>query len=105
MSWEAPRRAARPTSAGAIDLVFGLLLRFPFAPRVRDLADRRLYVADGGATYAALAGGPWAPFARGQRIFRIVHPASACSEIRARRRRRPPLFADCRSAERTAAFG
>ena len=81
------------------------LLRFRFAPRVRDLADRRLYVADGGATYAALAGGAWAPFARGQRISRIVHPASACSEIRVRRRRRPPLFADCRSAERTAAFG
>jgi len=41
------------------------LLRFRFAPRVRDLADRRLYVADGGATHAALAGSPRAPFARG----------------------------------------
>ena len=62
-------------------------------------------LADGGAAYAALAGGAWAPFARGQRISRIAHRASACSEIRVRRRRKPPLFADCRSAERTAAFG
>ena len=35
-------------TAGAIDHVFGLchLLGFRFAPRIRDLADRRLYVAD-----------------------------------------------------------
>ena len=33
-------------TAGAIDHVFGLchLLGFRFAPRIRDLADRRLYV-------------------------------------------------------------
>jgi Tn3 transposase DDE domain len=98
-----PSRA--PDTASAIDHVFGHLLRFRFAPRVRDLADRRLYVADGCATYAALAGGAWAPLARGQGISRIVHRASACSWIRVRRRRGPPLFADCRSAERTAAFG
>ena len=41
-------------TAGAIDHVFGLchLLGFRFAPRIRDLADRRLYVADGRAAYA-----------------------------------------------------
>ena len=44
-------------TAGAIDHVFGLchLLGFRFAPRIRDLADRQLYVADSRATYAALA--------------------------------------------------
>ena len=38
-------------TAGAIDHVFGLcsLLGFRFAPRIRDLADRRLYVADARA--------------------------------------------------------
>jgi TnpA family transposase len=43
-------------TAGAIDHVFGLchLLGFRFAPRIRDLADRRLYVADGRAVYTAL---------------------------------------------------
>jgi TnpA family transposase len=43
-------------TAGAIDHVFGLchLLGFRFAPRIRDLADRRLYVADGHAVYTAL---------------------------------------------------
>ena len=43
-------------TAGAIDHVFGLcsLLGFRFAPRIRDLADRRLYVADGRADYKAL---------------------------------------------------
>jgi len=43
-------------TAGAIDHVFGLchLTGFRFAPRIRDLADRRLYVADGRAAYAAL---------------------------------------------------
>ena len=44
-------------TAGAIDHVFGLchLLGFRFAPRIRDLADRRLYVADPRAGYQALA--------------------------------------------------
>ena len=43
-------------TAGAIDHVFGLchLLGFRFAPRIRDLADRRLYVADVRAVYTAL---------------------------------------------------
>jgi TnpA family transposase len=42
-------------TAGAIDHVFGLchLLGFRFAPRIRDLADRRLYVA-GRTVYTAL---------------------------------------------------
>jgi hypothetical protein len=44
-------------TAGAIDHVFGLchLLGFRFAPRIRDLADRRLYVADGRTVYGALS--------------------------------------------------
>jgi TnpA family transposase len=43
-------------TAGAIDHVFGLcsLLGFRFAPRIRDLADRRLYVLDTRAAYKAL---------------------------------------------------
>lgn len=43
-------------TAGAIDHVFGLccLLSFRFAPRIRDLADRRLYVLDTHAEYKAL---------------------------------------------------
>jgi len=43
-------------TAGAIDHLFGLcsLLGFRFAPRIRDLADRRLYVLDGRAGYKAL---------------------------------------------------
>jgi TnpA family transposase len=43
-------------TAGAVDHVFGLchLLGFRFAPRIRDLDDRRLYVAAGHAVYAAL---------------------------------------------------
>jgi len=43
-------------TAGAIDHVFGLchLLGFRFAPRILDLADRRLYVAGGRAVYIAL---------------------------------------------------
>jgi len=43
-------------TAGAIDHVFGLcgLLGFRFAPRIRDLADRRLYVAGDRAGYKAL---------------------------------------------------
>ena len=45
-----------PTTAGAIDHVFGLchLLGFRFAPRIRDLADLRLFVADGRVVYTAL---------------------------------------------------
>jgi len=43
-------------TAGAIDHVFGLchLLGFRFAPRIRDLADRRLYVADARADHGVL---------------------------------------------------
>ncbi|BGE87870.1 Tn3-like element TnAs3 family transposase (plasmid) [Methylosinus sp. 3S-1] len=43
-------------TAGAIDHVFGLcsLLGFRFAPRIRDLADRRIYVLDARAEYKAL---------------------------------------------------
>jgi TnpA family transposase len=56
-------------TAGAIDHVFGLchLLGFRFAPRIRDLADRRLYVADGRTTYAALT-----PMIGGTIDFRVV---------------------------------
>ena len=56
-------------TAGAIDHVFGLchLLGFRFAPRIRDLADRRLYVADGRATYAALT-----PMIGGTVDFRVI---------------------------------
>ena len=32
----------------------GVSLGFRFAPRIRDLADRRLFVADGRAVYTAL---------------------------------------------------
>jgi TnpA family transposase len=43
-------------TAGAIDHLFALcsLLGFRFAPRIRDLADRRLYVVDTRAEYKAL---------------------------------------------------
>jgi TnpA family transposase len=43
-------------TAGFTDHVFALchLLGFRFAPRIRDLADRRLYVPDKGSTYPAL---------------------------------------------------
>jgi TnpA family transposase len=43
-------------TAGAIEHVFGLcgLLGFKFSPRIRDLADRRLYVADARADYKTL---------------------------------------------------
>ena len=43
-------------TAGAIDHVFGLchLLGFRFAPRIRDLADRRLYVVGARTVYKAL---------------------------------------------------
>jgi TnpA family transposase len=56
-------------TAGAVDHVFGLchLLGFRFAPRIRDLADRRLYVANARAIYAALA-----PMIGGAVDFRVV---------------------------------
>lgn len=56
-------------TAGAIDHVFGLcgLTGFRFAPRIRDLADRRLYVADGRAAYAALT-----PMIGGAVDFRLI---------------------------------
>ena len=43
-------------TAGAIDHVFGLchLLGFRFAPRIRDLADRRLYIVGARGAYKAL---------------------------------------------------
>ena len=43
-------------TAGFTDHVFALchLLGFRFVPRIRDLADRRLYVPDKGSTYPAL---------------------------------------------------
>ncbi len=43
-------------TAGAIDHVFGLchLLGFRFAPRIRDLADRRLYVVGARTAYKSL---------------------------------------------------
>ena len=43
-------------TAGAIDHVFGLchLLGFRFAPRIRDLADRRLYIVGARTAYGAL---------------------------------------------------
>ena len=43
-------------SAGAVDHVFGLchLLGFRFAPRIRDLADRKLYVVGARGAYKAL---------------------------------------------------
>ncbi|MDI4643183.1 Tn3 family transposase [Rhodoblastus acidophilus] len=56
-------------TAGAIDHVFGLchLTGFRFAPRIRDLADRRLYVADARAAYAALT-----PMIDGTVDFRVI---------------------------------
>jgi TnpA family transposase len=43
-------------TAGAVDHVFGLchLLGFRFAPRIRDLADRRLYIVGARMAYKAL---------------------------------------------------
>ena len=43
-------------TAGAVDHVSGLchLTGFRFAPRIRDLTDRRLYVVDARATYPSL---------------------------------------------------
>ena len=45
-------------TAGFTDHVFGLchLLGFRFAPRIRDLADKRIYVLEKGSAYPALAG-------------------------------------------------
>jgi TnpA family transposase len=56
-------------TAGAIDHVFGLchLAGFRFAPRIRDLADRRLYVLDSRAAYAALT-----PMIGGAIDFRLI---------------------------------
>jgi len=56
-------------TAGAIDHVFGLchLTGFRFAPRIRDLADRRLYVAAARVTYAALT-----PMIGGTLDFRVI---------------------------------
>jgi TnpA family transposase len=47
-----------PTPAGFTDHVFALchLLGFRFAPRIRDLADKRIYVLEKGSAYPALAG-------------------------------------------------
>lgn len=49
--------------------VFGLchLLGFRFAPRIRDLADRRLYVADGHAEHGVLK-----PLIGGAANFRVI---------------------------------
>jgi len=56
-------------TAGAVDHVFGLchLTGFRFAPRIRDLADRRLYVADAHATYQSLD-----PMIGGAIDFRVI---------------------------------
>jgi TnpA family transposase len=56
-------------TAGAIEHVFGLchLTGFRFAPRIRDLADRRLYTADSRAAYSALT-----PMIGGTIDFRII---------------------------------
>ena len=47
-----------PTPPGFTDHVFALchLLGFRFAPRIRDLADKRIYVLEKGSAYPALAG-------------------------------------------------
>jgi TnpA family transposase len=56
-------------TAGAIDHVFGLchLLGFRFAPRIRDLADRRLYIVGARTGYKALD-----PLIGGSIDFRII---------------------------------
>jgi TnpA family transposase len=63
-----PSTSTTPTRA-ALANVFGLcyLLGFRFAPRIRDLADRRLYVADGRADHGALK-----PLIGGAVNFRII---------------------------------
>jgi TnpA family transposase len=69
-------------TAGAFDHVFGLchLLGFRFAPRIRDLADRRLYVADGRAVYTALK-----PMIGGTSIF-VASVKTGMRRCAARRR-------------------
>ena len=56
-------------TAGAIDHVFGLchLLGFRFAPRIRDLADRRLYIVGARTAYKALD-----PLIGGVIDFRVI---------------------------------
>jgi TnpA family transposase len=56
-------------TAGAIDHVFGLchMLGFRFAPRIRDLADRRLYVVGARTGYKALD-----PLIGGAADFRVI---------------------------------
>ncbi len=56
-------------TAGAIEHVFGLchLTGFRFAPRIRDLADRRLYVAGDRAAHATLG-----PMIGGNIDFRVI---------------------------------
>ena len=56
-------------TAAAVDHVFGLchLTGFRFAPHIRDLADRRLYVADARATYNSLD-----PMIGGTIDFRVI---------------------------------
>ena len=56
-------------TAGAIDHVFGLchLLGFRFAPRIRDLADRRLYIVGVRTAYKALD-----PLIGGTIDFRVI---------------------------------
>ena len=47
-----------PDTAGFIDHVFGLmhLLGFRFAPRIRNLANKRLYIHNDAKQYSTLAG-------------------------------------------------
>ena len=61
--------ASTTPTAGAIDHVFGLcqLLGFLFAPRIRDLADRRLYVVGTRTGYKALD-----PLIGGTVNFRVI---------------------------------
>jgi TnpA family transposase len=56
-------------TAGAIEHVFGLchLTGFRFAPRIRDLADRRLYTTESRTAYSALT-----PMIGGTVDFRII---------------------------------
>jgi TnpA family transposase len=72
-------------TAGAIDHLFGLchLLGFRFAPRIRDLADRRLYVADVRGVYNALN-----PMIGGVLDFRGIVARCSCREARENRGRK-----------------
>jgi TnpA family transposase len=67
--WALDIREHYTDTAGAVDHVFGLchLTGFRFAPRIRDLADRRLYVADARATYQSLD-----PMSGGAIDFRLI---------------------------------